>query len=81
MVSYSISLEIQCFNLFLFLSAPEAILEAEGGMLTDILGNHYKYGPNELYPNKLGVIATGKHVSHKEVIQKLPDTIKQALQK
>lgn len=65
----------------MFSIAPEAILEAEGGVLSDVFGNHYKYGPDEQFLNKLGVIATAKHISHEEVIQKLPDAIKQALNK
>lgn len=62
-----------------FISAPEAILEAAGGILTDIRGNHYTYGESVLFPNKLGVIATAKNTNHSEIIDKLPESIKQAL--
>ncbi|XP_013117481.1 3'(2'),5'-bisphosphate nucleotidase 1 [Stomoxys calcitrans] len=51
--------------------APEAVLEAQGGKLTDILGYHYSYATDVDYPNKKGVIATVKSVSHSDVITKL----------
>lgn len=60
-------------------AAPEAILEAAGGTLTDIRGNHYTYGAAVAFPNKLGVIATAKNVNHKDIINKLPEAVKQAL--
>lgn len=59
--------------------APEAVLEAHGGVLTDVLGNHYSYGSNVLHPNKLGVIATAKSVSHQNVINLIPDDLKDAM--
>lgn len=63
---------------FIF-TAPEAILEAAGGVLTDVIGNHYKYGANELFPNKMGVFATAKHIDHQKLVDKLPDEIKNIL--
>lgn len=62
------------------IAAPEAILEAAGGTLTDIQGNHYEYGHTVAYPNKLGVIATANNTNHQRVIDQLPDSVKQALQ-
>jgi len=59
--------------------APEAILEAAGGTLTDIRGNHYTYGASVSFPNRLGVIATAKGVNHTDIITKLPEAVKQAL--
>lgn len=59
--------------------APEAVLEAHGGVLTDVLGNHYLYGANVSHPNKLGVIATAKSVSHQDVIDLIPDNLKDAM--
>lgn len=54
-------------------------MEADGGTLTNVLGDHYKYGADESFPNRLGVIATAKHVSHTEIIDKIPKEIKEAL--
>lgn len=62
-----------------FVAAPEAILEADGGQLTDVFGEHYKYGADEPFPNRLGVIATAKHVNHTQIIEKIPNEIKEAL--
>lgn len=59
--------------------APEAVLEAHGGVLTDILGNHYSYGQNVLHLNKLGVIATAKTVNHQNVIDRIPENVKVAI--
>lgn len=64
---------------FVICAAPEAILEASGGTLTDIYGNHYQYGADALLPNKLGVIATAKSVDHKAIIDKIPNDVKQKL--
>lgn len=61
------------------ITAPEAILEASGGALTDIFGNHYQYGEDVSLPNKLGVIATAKNVDHKAIIDKIPNDLKQKL--
>ncbi|XP_055324421.1 3'(2'),5'-bisphosphate nucleotidase 1 [Sitodiplosis mosellana] len=61
--------------------APEAVLEADGGMLTDILGNHYQYGNDVAFPNKMGVIATAKNVEHMSIINKIPDDVKEKLSK
>lgn len=59
--------------------APEAVLEAHGGILTDILGKHYSYGANVLHLNKLGVIATAKSVNHQKIIDLIPDNVKIAM--
>lgn len=59
--------------------APEAVLEAYGGTLTDVLGNHYTYGADVTHPNKLGVIATAKTVNHQNVIDLIPENIKVAV--
>jgi len=62
-------------------AAPEAILEAEGGVLTNILGKHYSYGPNVEHENKLGVLATARGVSHDDLLEKIPEHVKEALKK
>ncbi|CRL01275.1 CLUMA_CG014299, isoform A [Clunio marinus] len=59
--------------------APEAILEADGGVLTDILGKHYSYGPNVEYANKTGVLATARHTNHQDLLEKIPDHVKNKL--
>jgi 3'(2'), 5'-bisphosphate nucleotidase len=59
--------------------APEAILEADGGVLTDILGKHYNYGPNVEFGNKTGVLATARATSHQDLLDKIPDHVKNKL--
>lgn len=61
--------------------APEAVLEAHGGILTDISGDHYTYQSDVAFPNKSGVLATAKGVSHKTIIDNLPKEIKDLLKK
>lgn len=59
--------------------APEAILEADHGVLTDILGKHYNYGPNVEFGNKTGVLATARATSHQDLLDKIPDHVKNKL--
>lgn len=59
--------------------APEAVLEAVGGCLTDILGNHYSYSSDVEHPNRRGVLATNGAVSHNDIIAKLPTSVIDAL--
>merc|ERR1711976_19351 len=56
--------------------APEAVLEAVGGRLTDIHGNLYNYskGPNKY--NKGGVMATLDSNKLDEYISKIPEKLK-----
>lgn len=61
--------------------APEAVLEAQGGKLTDILGRHYSYGKDVSFPNACGVFGTASGISHEELLVKLPDSVKQAMNK
>lgn len=61
--------------------APEAILEAHGGVLTDILGDHYTYESGVSFPNKRGVLASAKGQSHKQIVENLPTEIKEYLSK
>lgn len=61
--------------------APEAVLEAQGGCLTDMLGEHYSYGSNVEHPNKRGVLATIGNVKHNDIIGKLPTTVLEAMRK
>lgn len=59
--------------------APEAVLEAAGGRLTDISGKVYTYGANVSFPNLGGVLATASGVSHESVVTKIPDELKRKL--
>lgn len=59
---------------------PEAVLEADGGCLTDMLGRHYTYGKNIEFPNKSGVLGTSKHQSHEAILKNIPDDVKKAMQ-
>ena len=59
--------------------APEAVLEACGGALTDIAGNYYKYGPDVSFSNSMGVLATPKKVYHKNLVNKIPIDLKELL--
>ncbi|XP_050070618.1 3'(2'),5'-bisphosphate nucleotidase 1 [Anopheles maculipalpis] len=59
--------------------APEAVLEANGGTLTDMLGRHYRYGKDASFPNSSGVLGTVAGVSHDDILSKIPDTVKQAM--
>lgn len=59
--------------------APEAVLEAAGGRLTDISGDVYQYGANVSFPNLGGVLATARGVSHESVVTKIPDQLKKEL--
>ena len=61
--------------------APEAVLEAQGGCLTNMLGEHYSYGSDIEHPNKRGVLATIGNVSHSDIISKLPTTVLDAMRK
>lgn len=55
--------------------APEAVLTAIGGKLTDICGNHYLYHKDVEHPNSRGVFATGKGISHANLIKKIPQDV------
>lgn len=59
--------------------APEAVLQAAGGLLTDISGNFYSYDKNTNYQNTNGVLATAKKEDHCRYLNLLPDSIKQSL--
>jgi 3'(2'), 5'-bisphosphate nucleotidase len=61
--------------------APEAVLEAaDNGTLTDMLGRHYQYGRDVQFSNSCGVFAT-RGVSHEELLAKIPDSVKAAMNK
>ena len=59
--------------------APEAVLQAIGGTLTDIHGNQYRYDPSVQRQNTGGVLATSSGQSHSWYLEKMPDEVKSSL--
>lgn len=59
--------------------APEGILHALGGQLTDILGNSLTYNKNENFTNELGVLASHSAANHSEYQSKIPAEVKERL--
>ncbi|XP_015120689.1 3'(2'),5'-bisphosphate nucleotidase 1 [Diachasma alloeum] len=59
--------------------APEAILRAAGGTLTDLNGDLYPYDPKAPHPNAKGVLATAPGENHAFYLSKIPDSVKQEL--
>lgn len=59
--------------------APEAVLEAAGGVLTDIHGDHYDYRQTENVTNTKGVLGTAIGTKHEDVLAKIPKAVKDAL--
>ncbi|XP_035534432.1 3'(2'),5'-bisphosphate nucleotidase 1 isoform X1 [Morone saxatilis] len=57
--------------------APEAILSAVGGKLTDMHGNAYCYHANVKHMNSAGVLATLRN--HKYYVNRVPQSVLQAL--
>lgn len=60
--------------------APEAVLHAIGGTLTDFYGERYPYHAGTTSPNIRGVLATAPGQSHSWYLSRLPDEVKQSLQ-
>ncbi|VBB31869.1 unnamed protein product [Acanthocheilonema viteae] len=56
--------------------APEAIITASGGKLTDISGNDLYYGADTQIANSGGVLATAHWVNHQEFVDCIPERIK-----
>ncbi|XP_077296834.1 3'(2'),5'-bisphosphate nucleotidase 1 isoform X6 [Arctopsyche grandis] len=59
--------------------APEAILRAAGGSLTDILGRPYNYGSNVSRPNRSGVLAAPTVQMHQALTDLIPEHVKTTL--
>ncbi|XP_017267491.1 3'(2'),5'-bisphosphate nucleotidase 1 [Kryptolebias marmoratus] len=57
--------------------APEAILHAVGGRLTDMYGNAYRYDADVKHMNSAGVLATLRN--HDYYISRVPQSVLQAL--
>uniref|UniRef100_A0A7E5A0Z0 3'(2'),5'-bisphosphate nucleotidase 1 n=1 Tax=Panagrellus redivivus TaxID=6233 RepID=A0A7E5A0Z0_PANRE len=56
--------------------APEALLVAAGGTLTDISGRPITYAANVQHPNTGGVLATAPTVNHDSYVNAIPDDVK-----
>lgn len=59
--------------------APEAVLRAIGGTLTDIHGNRYRYDQSVRHQNRGGVLATSQGQPHEWFLSKIPDEVKSSL--
>jgi len=60
--------------------APEAVLYAAGGILTDLHGERYSYNAETMYINTRGIVATAPGQSHQWYLNHISDEIKQKLQ-
>ena len=60
-------------------AAPEAVLHAAGGVLTDIHGHHLKYDADVQRRNSAGVLATPPGGSHQWYLGQIPESVKDAL--
>ncbi|NXF42648.1 BPNT1 nucleotidase, partial [Oceanites oceanicus] len=57
--------------------APEAILHAVGGKITDIHGNSFQYNKEVKHMNSAGVLATLRNYDYYAI--RIPNTVKQSL--
>lgn len=55
--------------------APEAVLHAAGGKLTDMFGNDLQYFKNVDMVNRSGVLATCDQVSHERCLKLIPKDV------
>lgn len=60
--------------------APEAVLHAIGGILTDFYGEQYPYNAGTSYPNVRGVLATAPGEVHEWYLSKIPSAVKERLE-
>ncbi|XP_076637678.1 3'(2'),5'-bisphosphate nucleotidase 1 [Colletes latitarsis] len=59
--------------------APEAILHAIGGTLTDIYGEYYPYNSETTHANLKGILATAAGQNHRWYLSQIPDEVKEKL--
>ncbi|CAL7949584.1 unnamed protein product [Xylocopa violacea] len=59
--------------------APEAILHAVGGILTDFYGDRYSYNAETKYSNDKGILATAPGQNHQWYLNNIPYEVKQKL--
>jgi len=60
-------------------AAPEAVIRAAGGDLTDISGRRLEYGSDVQRQNTGGVLATANWVKHQDYVGAIPDEVKNVL--
>jgi len=58
--------------------APEAVLHAAGGLLTDMNGCRYQYNKETNVQNIQGILATAKKEDHSRFLNLLPESVKQS---
>ena len=59
--------------------APEAVLHAAGGKLTDIHGNQIQYHHTVQRRNTGGVLAVPEAAMHQWYLERIPDSVKSTL--
>lgn len=59
--------------------APEAVLRAKGGILTDVHGNDIPYDRSVVYMNETGVVAAISKETHENCITRIPVEVKHRL--
>ncbi|KAG1665267.1 3'(2'),5'-bisphosphate nucleotidase 1 [Nymphon striatum] len=59
--------------------APEALLHAVGGRLTDMHGSLYQYDKDVKHRNSGGVLATAYEKNHQWYLERVPETVKSSL--
>jgi len=62
-------------------AAPEAVLTAAGGRLTDSSGKQIYYGADAEHRTQGGVIATAPWINHENIIDAIPQSVKDELTK
>ncbi|OAF68630.1 Myo-inositol monophosphatase A3 [Intoshia linei] len=55
--------------------SPEAVIIANGGVLTDICGNCYSYEANVEHPNNTGILATTSTAIHDQIKKCIPENV------
>ncbi|KAL3117336.1 hypothetical protein niasHT_006363 [Heterodera trifolii] len=61
------------------IAAPEALLIAAGGTLSDMSGRQICYGPSVQLANSGGLLATAPGVDHQSFVDAIPQLVKDAL--
>lgn len=59
--------------------AADAIIRANGGLLTDVNGDPLDYSSWDAYRNKMGLIVTMSREAHQAVLNRIPQDVKDAL--
>ena len=59
--------------------AADAIVRANGGLLTDVNGDTLDYSSWDTYRNKMGLVVTMSRETHEAVLNRIPQDVKDAL--